>query len=532
MFILDCTLRDGGYYNDWDFSLETVQDYLYAVDAAEVNIVELGLRSLKNQGFKGPCAFTSDDFLRNLDIPDRLEVAVMVNAAELVGLDDMNAALTVLFPEPESKSPVNVVRIACHIHEFSEALLACSWLKERGFTVGFNLMQIADCPQQEVENLGAEASLHSPDVLYFADSMGSMTPDDTTRIISWLREHWKGALGIHTHDSMGLAIQNTLRAADEGVTWLDATITGMGRGPGNGKMEQLVIEIAERKGNTVNLVPMMSLIRRFFLPMQQKCGWGTNTYYYLAGKYGIHPTYIQEMLGDSRYSEEDVLAAIDHLRVEGRKKFSLNTLDAARCFYKGVAKGDWLPSSVMGGKDVLILGTGPGISKHRWALENYIKQNKPIVIALNTQSAVDASLINLRVACHPVRLLADCETHLRLPQPLITPASMLPEDVALSLSGKKLLDFGLMVEPDKFEFNETGCTLPSSLVIAYALAVATSGKAKQIFMAGFDGYSSDDPRATEMQNLLDIYVGNERSIPLVAVTPTRYAVNTKSIYAM
>jgi 4-hydroxy 2-oxovalerate aldolase len=148
-------------------------------------------------------------------------------------------------------------------------------------------------------------------VLYFADSMGSMTPDDAARIIGWLREEWPGPMGIHTHDNMGLALQNTVRAEAEGVTWLDATVTGMGRGPGNARTEELVIEAEALRGRKADLVPLMGLIRKHFQPMKERYGWGTNPYYYLAGKHGIHPTYIQEMLGDARYDEEDVLAVID-----------------------------------------------------------------------------------------------------------------------------------------------------------------------------------------------------------------------------
>ncbi|MDT9195887.1 MAG: aldolase, partial [Limnospira sp. PMC 1245.20] len=69
MKLLDCTLRDGGYYNAWDFPRDIVIDYLNAMKAAGVDIVELGFRSLKNQGFKGACAYTTDDFLRSLPLP-------------------------------------------------------------------------------------------------------------------------------------------------------------------------------------------------------------------------------------------------------------------------------------------------------------------------------------------------------------------------------------------------------------------------------------------------------------------------------
>ena len=282
--ILDCTLRDGGYYNCWDFPTNLINQYLEAMQAAGVDIVELGLRSLINKGFKGASAYTTDSFINSLVIPEKLSVGVMINASELVVDEPLENILNMLFPLKAAESPVDVVRIACHVHEFVNALPACNWLKERGYVVGFNLMQIAERTQQEVEALSLEASKFPIDSLYFADSMGSMNPQQTSKIISWLRKYWQGPMGIHTHDNMGLALQNTLQAVNDGVTWLDATVTGMGRGPGNARTEELVIEVADLKSKNINMVPLMSVIRTFFQPLKNKCGWGSNPYYYLAGK--------------------------------------------------------------------------------------------------------------------------------------------------------------------------------------------------------------------------------------------------------
>ncbi len=529
---LDCTLRDGGYYNAWDFSTDLIHSYLQAMEAVGVDVVELGFRTLKNHGFQGACAFTTDEFIRSLTVPSSLTVGVMVNGSELVGNLPQEEALARLFPNTAVDSPVDLVRIACHVHEFEKALPAVGWLKERGYQVGFNLMQVADRTEDEVKALARMAKKYPMDVLYFADSMGSMSPVQATEIIRWFRSEWTGAMGIHTHDNLGLGLSNTLRALDEGVTWVDSTVTGMGRGPGNARTEELAIEIAELRGKPANMVPLMALLRKHFKPMQVQYRWGTNPYYYLAGKYGIHPTYIQEMLNDSRYDEEDVVAVIEHLRVEGGKKFSLDTLDAARLFYRGEPRGKWSPVEDFSGRDVLLLGAGPGGERHRDALERYIRERKPLVLALNTESSIDSGLIDFRVACHPVRLLADCLTHTRLPQPLITPFSMLPEDVQNSLAGKKVLDFGLKIQPEVYKFSASHCVVPTSMVVAYALAVATSGQSKRVLMAGFDGYGADDPRSQEMQGLFECYQKTAGSLSLTAITPTRYGIHTESVYAL
>jgi 4-hydroxy 2-oxovalerate aldolase len=532
MELLDCTLRDGGYYNAWDFPRELVDDYLSAMASAGVDVVELGFRSLKNESFQGPYAFTTDHHLDGLVIPEALTLGVMVNAAELVNSRNQQRTLERLFPRSAAESRVDLVRVACHIHEFSEALPAAYWLQKQGYRVGFNLMQVADRDITEITNLAKLASDYPLDVLYFADSMGSMTPEHTVRIVQAFKEGWSGPLGVHAHDNMGLALQNTLAALEHGVSWMDATVTGMGRGPGNTRTEELAFEVGEREGKRSNLIPLMSSIRRHFQPLRQYYGWGTNLYYYLAGKYAIHPTYIQEMLGDSRYDDEDIFSVIHHLREEGGKKFNLSTLDAARHFYQGPPSGSWRPVNWIEGREVMLLGTGPGVARHQEALKRYVELYEPLVIALNAQNSIDEKLIDLRVACHPVRLLADCDAHMQLSQPLITPYSMLPEEVKSELEGKQILDFGLNVQPAKFEFHETYCTTPTSLVMAYAFAVVTSGKSRRVLMAGFDGYPSEDPRNEEMNQVVKSYLVSESAIPLVAITPTRYDLERQSIYGL
>lgn len=533
MNILDCTLRDGGYYNEWDFDSELVHDYLLAMDALQTDFVEIGFRSLKNDRYKGGCAYSTDVFLNALAIPSGLvnKIGVMINGSEIANPNTQTACLKQLF-NPKEVSSVTLVRIACHVHEFIACLPAASWLKQQGYLVGFNLMQVADRSAEEITQLALAACDYPIDALYFADSMGSLNPQQVDEIIQAFQQGWNGELGIHTHDNMGQAIANSIQAVKSGVTWVDSTVTGMGRGPGNAQTEYLILALAEHRQKQGNPTKLFELIRKHFKPMQNRFNWGTNPFYYLAGQNGIHPSYIQEMLQDSRYSEEDILAVIDHLKIEGGKKFSLETLEAARHFYTGEPRGTWQPHTRLEGKTVLILGTGPGVKKYQAAIEYFIEKTRPYVIALNTQSNIRQELIDARAACHPVRLLADCHEHLKLPQPLITPASMLPDDVKTELANKELLDFGISVTNNGFNFHSTYCELPTSLVIAYALAIASSGQAKQIILAGFDGYGADDPRHKEMDQVFKHYQDTHNAVPFKAITPTRYEIPVQSIFGM
>jgi 4-hydroxy 2-oxovalerate aldolase len=530
--VIDCTLRDGGYYNNWDFSRELIVEYLAAMEAASVDYVELGFRSFDTVGFRGACAYTTDRFIRSLPIPAGLKIGVMLNAAELIRHPDGPVEAAKLLFKAAAQSPVTLVRIACHVHEFETVLLVCVCLNEIGYQVGINLMQVADRTAQEIERIGRVASDYPLDVLYFADSLGSLDPNQAAEIVRTLRLHWKGAIGIHTHDNMGLAVANTLRAIDEGVTWVDSTVTGMGRGPGNAQTEYVVIELAKRRGKAINLTPLLALIRRYFQPMQALYGWGSNPYYYLAGQYGIHPTYVQEMLGDPRYGEAEILSVMEHLRAVGGKKFSPMTMEDGRQMYGGEAVGSWMPANDIQGREVLILGAGPGVAAHREELQHLVRERRLFVIALNTQTSIDEKLIDVRAACHPFRLLADCEKYRTLPQPVVMPGARLPDVIPDTLLAVKRHDFGLAIKPGVFEFHETFAVTPSSLVVAYALAMATSGKAKRILLAGFDGFGADDPRTVEMEDLLITYQAAAGALPLLSITPTRYNIPSSSVYAM
>ncbi|WP_035158794.1 aldolase catalytic domain-containing protein [Cobetia crustatorum] len=532
MIYLDCTLRDGGYYNNWDFPESVVKEYIRAMDDCGITIVEMGLRSLKNTGFKGASAFSTDDWLASLEIPASLKVGVMVNASELLVEGELDyAVLEKLFPNVAEATRLDVVRIACHFHEFERSLPASNWLKERGFLVGYNLMQIADKSQEDVEKAAQQASAYPLDSLYFADSMGSMYPDDAAKIIRWLRSAWTGALGIHTHDNMGLALSNTKRSIEEGVTWVDSTVTGMGRGPGNASTEEVAINLIEGI-SLPNTISLLELIDTYFKPLQAKCGWGKNPYYFLAGMYGIHPSYIQEMQADSRYSTSDIISVINKLKKLGASKFSSNTLEIAKSSTLhdvDVEKSLDLKGE-FSGKNVLLLGTGPSSSKYAKQLQQFATINDCVVIAMNTDRHLSEKAINYRIVCHPVRMLADQNSYDKLEQPLIAPLLNLSSSVRENVGSGKLINMSLKVEDDTFAISDSELTCPKQLVAAYSLAVSAAAGAKAVYLAGFDGYAPGDKRNQEMQLVLDAFAQSDIALPVTSITPSVYDVQKKSLY--
>jgi 4-hydroxy 2-oxovalerate aldolase len=150
--LVDCTLRDGGYYNSWDFPSSLINDYLKAMEAIFADYVEIGFRTLKTVGYKGGCGFSTDNYIRTLDVPPGVKIAVMINAGELVEYPGgVLTALKKLFITAK-ESPVSLVRIACHSPEIEPVMPGISWLKENGYLTTINFMQIADRTAEEIRN--------------------------------------------------------------------------------------------------------------------------------------------------------------------------------------------------------------------------------------------------------------------------------------------------------------------------------------------------------------------------------------------
>ena len=239
------------------------------------------------------------------------------------------------------------------------------------------------------------------------------------------------------------------------------------------------------------------------------------------------------MLSDYRYQEEDILASINYLKAQGGRSFDFNDLNETRKFYKGKPIGTWDPKTIFNNKDVLIIGPGSEFENHEKAVELFINKLKPVVLAINTKTLSNNSLIDLRIACHPTRLFADVDTHLNLPEPLVIPLSMLPKEFIKIFKDKDIRDYGIGLSKDKFEFHENFCMVPNSLVISYALALVTSGNVNDIYLAGFDGYSQGDSRNEEVNDLLFKFRQSQPKTNVIAITPTKYKnLTSKSVYGI
>lgn len=528
--LLDCTLRDGGYYNDWDFPTSLVEKYLRAMSDAGIPVVELGFRFLELNSYAGPTAHTTDPYIEDLNVPADLKVCVMLNAKDLVSWEHgPKGAIDKLFVNSK-RSRLDLVRIATTSSELTKLRPAIDRLGELGYPVGVNLMQIHSLTQAEISEFGHWCTDSQAVVAYFADSFGGLYPSDIERIVHSIRSGFEGPIGCHLHDNMSLAMANSLAAIDSGVTWIDATIRGMGRGPGNAQTEFLAVELKKRGLADVDLRPLLGLVSEDFAELQAKFRWGTNLYYLLSACNGVHPSYVQSLMTDPRYGAEDVISIIEQLGHSGGAKFSLNLATEASKESASSEPGNWDATNWCQGKHILIIGPGETTESHRDDIERFIVRNDLLVLNLNLTPHISQSLIDGYVVCNPVRALLDRRNLSVDDIPIFAPgpiASLMAE----WQPNRQVYDYGFKVENGKFAVGPTICVLPHGLVCAYGLALALQGDASLISLVGIDGFNVSDPRQSEMIEVFSLFAEIPSAPSIQALTPSRYPIRASSLYS-
>ncbi len=527
MLILDCTLRDGGYYNDWDYSFDLVKRYVDAMAAAKIDIVELGFRTLQSTQYLGATAYTTDAFIERLTIPQSLQLAVMLNAKELLNAADQRTAIRSTFAR-RANSQVSMVRIAANRNEVALLGPAIEELHELGYEVALNLMQISEIALADITAFGQQAKSFDIAYAYVADSFGSLRPANLPPIMRALGDGFGTAIGCHLHDNMSYALANTIEAIDAGAVIVDSTIQGMGRGPGNVRTEYLVMELARRGQTQAVVEPLVNLVEQEFAEMKKTFGWGSSLYYFQSANLSVHPTYVMELTKDDRYSPSEIVTALDRLNERGATSFDVRRLTEAvhgepLRFAGGTNVDDWCTA-----RDVLIVANGPEAHAKKSEIEMFIRQHQPFVIGLNAHLPIDMSLVDAVAVCHPERAMLDATALGALTCEVVAPQQLL---TSLGIAVKRHRDVGMFVTNAGFESDSSGVGIPDPLVLGYALAIATEGKAKRVLLVGADGYDSADARQHTVNNTLTKYKTNISALPVVALTKTTLALEQRSLFA-
>ena len=313
--ILDCTIRDGGYYTHWSFSSSFSRDYFKAVNNTGIDIVEAGYKSLNNEGrFK---SIDDEELLGFLPKERTYELAFMIDLKEFAKEDttlDSPALGELVKGTSRLFSTCRVAMTEKEMHLLKPAL---EILRSENLKPIINLMKTMYVSEEDKAKFFELCKQLNPEAIYIADSFGCMCTDDMSKQVREFVGNYD-TVGVHTHDNLGLAFANTLQAISDGASIVDTTFLGMGRGVGNAKTEQLLCYY-----ESLNLTSITDDCREFIdthmAPLREEHCWGFNLQYMFCGLHDIHPMYCQKLLKE--FGKEKVIKTLEVIsRSEGPKK--------------------------------------------------------------------------------------------------------------------------------------------------------------------------------------------------------------------
>ena len=559
--ILDCTIRDGGYLNDWNFDKKFVRELYRNLSRTGIDIIEIGFRNIQKKDF-GIWYSTPEELIHELfDNISGASIALLIDQGE-VDLERI----------PQSKnSLVSLYRIASHKDKVAEAMQLCDQIKQRGYRTSLQLMGIVGYSQKDKEELLKPLSQSSADYIYFADSYGSLFPGQIEELVDWLKPTGK-KIGFHPHNNLQLAFANTLEAIRCGIDIVDGTVYGMGRGAGNLPLEVLIIYLEKTLNHEkYNSIPVLDLIDRYFIKLQDEIKWGYNLPYMLSGLLEVHPNYAKALTDRKEHTVDDMVKILESIKNKKLIGFSKETLDevVTSDFAQAADGEDVLDQNkeikellnkhhipYQGrhtGRDFLILANGSTLKEYKPQIDEFIKKNEPVVMGGNFLGGLFSPDYHgfsnrKRFMSYIEQVSADSRLLL---------SSSFEESFIRDYTQR---DFEHIAHLNRIssQFNIVDGLINSNcrsiVMLLVATAVVMGGS--RIFIAGMDGYQSEEnfrankvhfyDEAAETKNFrmllelhnwnekllqsINVYLTNQGKEELYIITPTSHKQFYKSIY--
>ena len=284
--VVDCTIRDGGLVNNFEFTDDFVRDLYKTNIKAGIDYMEFGYKADKDifdESKFGKWKFCTDDDIRSVvgDNDTDLKISVMAD----VGRCNFKRDIT-----DKSNSPIDMIRTATYINTIPAAIEIVEYCKNKGYETTINIMAVSKSNDSDLDDALNIIGQSCVDEIYIVDSYGSLYPEQMRRLAEkYLEcgEKYNKKIGIHAHNNQQLAFANTIETLTMGVSYLDSTVSSMGRGAGNCPTELL---LGFLKNPKYNIIPILKFIEHHILKLKEDgVIWGYDVPYLLTGRLNQHP---------------------------------------------------------------------------------------------------------------------------------------------------------------------------------------------------------------------------------------------------
>lgn len=381
--ILDCTLRDGGYINNFDFGFDSIKDIVFKLSSANTDIIECGF--LKSGVFdNNKTLYGSIECISKLICPKKentLYVAMI--AFGDIKIDEVCDC---------QKDSIDGIRLTFHKDRIKEAFDFGRKLKEKKYKVFMQPVGTTSYSNEELTQLIHMVNEMEPFAFYMVDTLGAMFRNDLINMVKLVDSELNKdiQLGFHSHNNLQLSFANAIELLSfdfERNIIIDSSVFGMGRGAGNLCTELIMKYINQNIENKYDVVPVLEIYDEHINKILLKYKWGYSLPYFIASMNNCHPNYATHLINKQTISIKEINHILSKIDEDKKSIYNKSYIEDLYLNFQKHNIDDSLAlkkiKADVCGRKILILAPGKSVKKEIEKISKFCNENNPLVFSVN-----------------------------------------------------------------------------------------------------------------------------------------------------
>lgn len=475
--LLDCTLRDGGYLNDWEFGHDNLVNIFERLVSAKVDVIEVGFLDERR----------SFDLNRSI-MPDTASVGKIYGDLErgssmVVGMIDYGTCgLSQI--QPCKKSWLDGIRVIFKKHLRKDAIAFCKELKKLGYQVFAQAVSITSYTDEEFEDLLDLVNDLEPYAMSLVDTYGLLYEKGLLHYFKQADKLLKKEIGLgyHAHNNFQLGYANcisVLAQETDRTVIVDGTLYGMGKSAGNAPLELLATYLNENFQKDYRISQMLEAIDVTILDIYKKIHWGYSFTFFLSASNACHPNYVTYLQNKKKLSVKSINDILSSIEEEKKLMYDSSYIEK---LYRDYQKKDCDDKEALAelkeqfqGQKILLVGPGKNIQVQKEAVRSCIAEKRPVVISIN--------FIPDDIACDYV-FMSNAKRYVQMSTMLSRRSSEIRTIATSNVTSTTTFDYVLRYQ----DFLDEEALIADNPMLML-LRLLRDCQAGEIYLAGFDGYS-------------------------------------------
>lgn len=478
--VLDCTLRDGGYVNDFDFSKNTIKTIINKLGKAHMDIIECGF--LKNIEYDENKSLYSDvDQITPLITPKKkhtMYVAMIVTGT-------IQASKII----PRRKDTIDGIRITFHKKEMDEAFELGYALMDKGYEVFMQPVGTTSYSDVELLELFERINEMKPYAFYLVDTLGKLYAKQLLKLFYLADDNLDEdiTIGYHSHNNLQLSFSNAqqlIQSCGKRNIIIDGSVLGMGRGAGNLCSEILTQYINENIEYRYHTELLLELMDEYISPISYIHPWGYSAGYFLAATNNCHPNYVSFLLNKQTLNMKQIYQVLKEIPSNERSLYNEKLISGLYLKFQEneIDDKDTIHAlqKMMKDKKIVVIAPGKSVTDERKKIEEYMRQEDLFVISVNSipeYIVPDIVFISNQKRYHQLKKEQGIKD---LPFPVITTSN-----IQVSKAVQYIVNYSSLVMADEM-ITDNACLMLFNLLLNMGV--------EKTDVIGFDGYHTNVER--------------------------------------